>query len=291
MGGHGLFYISYCWLCKYWLIGIVAVKREGDTMNLGMNLFKKRKKNNSGFSLIEILLAIAILAIVIGPIFSAFITSAKVNMNARKTMAATNVAQTILEGFADKRYSDISSAIGNMGSVDLTGTSALSSVNDNYYNMQDHCGMMTVTNLSANSADRITVNSLTYDSTDLISGNGTRFLLVHINNGVDTVSINSMVAADAKAGMVTYDKELLHWTAGDLISGLVYTDIEMEGYHFDVVVTFLPMAQSDSDRYYSYCVTVSVYDADSGKDEDGDGAVDRLQDEVLMNTMIGGLAK
>lgn len=266
------------------MIGIVAVKREGDTMNLGMNLFKKRKKNNSGFSLIEILLAIAILAIVIGPIFSAFITSAKVNMNARKTMAATNVAQTILEGFADKRYSDISSVIGQIGSVDLTGTSALSSVNDNYYNMQDHGGMMTVTNLSANSADKITINAFTYDSPDLISGNG-------VAAGMDTVSINSMVAANAKAGMVTYDKELLYWTAGDLIAGLVYTDIELEGYHFDAVVTFLPMAQSDSDRYYSYCATISVYDADSGKDEDGDGAVDRLQDEVLMNTMIGGLAK
>ncbi len=273
------------------MIGIVAVKREGDTMNLGMNLFKKRKKNNSGFSLIEILLAIAILAIVIGPIFSAFITSAKVNMNARKTMAATNVAQTILEGFADKRYSDISSVIGNMGSVDLTGTSALSSVNDNYYNMKDHCGTMTVTNLSANRADKITVGPLTYNSTDLLSGNGTGFLFVHINDGVDTVSVNSSVAASAKASMVSYDKELLYWTAGDLIAGLVYTDIELEGYHFDAVVTFLPMAQSDSDRYYSYCVTVSVYDADSGKDEDGDGAVDRLQDEVLMNTMIGGLAK
>lgn len=260
-------------------------------MNQGMSLFKKRKKNNGGFSLIEILLAIAILAIVIGPIIGSFITSAKVNMNARKTMAATNVAQTIMEGFADKRYSDISGIIGNMGGVDLIGTSALSSVDNNYYNMQDNCaqldasGSVPLASLSAASANEIKIDTQTYKSTDLISGNATM--------GFDTVSINSMVAATAKTNLMTMtnDKMLLHWSDGSLLSSLVYTNIELEGYHFDVIVTFLPMAKSDSDIYYSYCATVSVYDADSRRDEDGDGEIDRLQSEVLLNTMLGGIAK
>lgn len=258
-------------------------------MNQGMSLFKKRKKNNGGFSLIEILLAIAILAIVIGPIIGSFITSAKVNMNARKTMAATNVAQTIMEGFADKRYSDISGIIGNMGGVDLIGTSALSSVNNNYYNMKDNCvqldasGSVPLASLSAASANEIKIDTQTYKSTDLISGNATM--------GLDTVSINSMVAATAKLALPTYDKIMMHWSDGSLISSLVYTNIELEGYHFDVIVTFLPMAKSDSDIYYSYCATVSVYDADSRRDEDGDGEIDRLQSEVLLNTMLGGIAK
>lgn len=258
-------------------------------MNQGMSLFKKRKKNNGGFSLIEILLAIAILAIVIGPVFSSFITSAKVNMNARKTMAATNVAQTIMEGFADKRYSDISSIIGNMGGVDLTGTSALSSINNNYYNMKANCvqldasGTAPLASLSAASANEIKIDTQTYNTIDLISGNATM--------GVDTVSINSMAAATAKLALATYGKIMMYWTEDDLLTALIYTDIELEGYHFDAVVTFLPMAKTNSDRYYSYCVTVSVYDADSRQDEDEDGEIDRLQGEVLLNTMLGGMAK
>lgn len=268
-------------------------------MNLSMKLWKKRKKNNGGFSLIEIVLAIAVLAIVIAPVFNSFITSARVNMNARKTMAATNVAQTILEGFADKKYSDIGASIGYMasGTVDLSGMSALSSVDNNYYNLKDNFsamsvgGPLTAAGLSAVSSNEITFAGSIYHSIDLISGNAVPILGANV--GADTVSINRIVALQAKQDLATNPKALMYWGGGtgQLIAALAYTDIELEGYHFDAVVTFLPMGKDRDDKYYSYCVTVSVYDANSGQDKDGDGVVDRLQDEVLMNVMLGGMPK
>ena len=56
-----------------------------------------KKKANQGFSLVEVVIAIAILAIVALPLFSAFAQSAKTNAKARKIMNATNLAQNIVE--------------------------------------------------------------------------------------------------------------------------------------------------------------------------------------------------
>lgn len=269
-------------------------------MKLCMKLFKKRKKNNSGISLIEIVLAIAVLAIVMTPVFNSFITSARVNMKARQTMAATNVAQTIMEGFADKRYPNIKTFISNISGVDQTGPYALSSVNENYYNMKDHSRQLGDTagtvlyaaGLNAVSANQISITGSIYNSVDLVSGNNPPVL--GSGMGADTVSINRVIAQAVKQDLETPgadNKALLYWTGGtnQLLAAIVYTDIEMEGYHFDAVVSFIPMAKSNSDQYYSYCVTVTVYDAEY--DPDGDGIyAERLQDEALLNVMLGGMA-
>ena len=57
------------------------------------------KLNNRGMSLIEILVAIAILAIVTGPILHSFVTAIKLNAKAKENQRATTAAQSIMEGF------------------------------------------------------------------------------------------------------------------------------------------------------------------------------------------------
>lgn len=71
---------------------------------------KKRKKiflkeysfrqlnNNAGFSLVELLIAVIILAIIVVPMLHGFVTSARMNGKARVTQRATTVAQDIMEG-------------------------------------------------------------------------------------------------------------------------------------------------------------------------------------------------
>lgn len=57
-----------------------------------------RKRKTAGFTLVELIIAVAILGIVISPLIANFIQSAKINRKAKISLNATNMAQDILEG-------------------------------------------------------------------------------------------------------------------------------------------------------------------------------------------------
>ena len=57
-----------------------------------------KSKNNKGFTLTELIIAVAVLGIVISPLVANFIQSARINKKARISLNATNMAQDIMEG-------------------------------------------------------------------------------------------------------------------------------------------------------------------------------------------------
>ena len=63
----------------------------------------ERKKKNSGFTLVELVVAVALFAIVIGPLFRAFSSSIQANSRARGVLKATSMAQSVLDNL--ERYS------------------------------------------------------------------------------------------------------------------------------------------------------------------------------------------
>lgn len=58
----------------------------------------KKQSNNKGFTLAELIIAVAIMGIVFGPIISNFVQSSRINKKAREELAATTMAQNIMEG-------------------------------------------------------------------------------------------------------------------------------------------------------------------------------------------------
>ena len=76
---------------------------------------KKTKKSNFGFSLIEVLLAVVLLAIVMVPLMQAVLSSMSINAKAKKQMAATDCAQTLIEHFEGMTYDDIRTLLQKPG--------------------------------------------------------------------------------------------------------------------------------------------------------------------------------
>lgn len=58
----------------------------------------RRKLNNQGVSLVELLVAIVILAIIVAPLLRAFVISTRTNVKAKERLRANDVAQNVLEG-------------------------------------------------------------------------------------------------------------------------------------------------------------------------------------------------
>lgn len=58
---------------------------------------KKDKKNNNGFSLLEVLVAITVLALLAGPLMHSFVTAANTNVKSKDRQRITAVAQNLME--------------------------------------------------------------------------------------------------------------------------------------------------------------------------------------------------
>ena len=109
-----------------------------------MRKLKNRKRGNQkGVTLFEVMIALALFAIIIVPVMKSFLTAVSVNKRSREVMIATDVAQEIMEGISGKTYQDVVHALGiaNSGGFSFaegdrktSGKYALSSINDGFYN-------------------------------------------------------------------------------------------------------------------------------------------------------------
>ena len=75
---------------------------DGSRSNGQLNT-RRDRMTDAGFSLVELLIAVTILAIIVIPLLHMFITSTRINVKSRQTLRATTVAQDIMEGL--KAYS------------------------------------------------------------------------------------------------------------------------------------------------------------------------------------------
>lgn len=220
-------------------------------MSLFMKL-KRKKLNNSGLTLIEIVVAIAVLAIVSGPLLKSFMLSSEINRKSRKSMCANDAAMMVMEGLADKSYSEIVSAltaVKTSGAVAASGKTSLSSVNNGFYNTGSNC---VAGNLATVSGCNITKVNTVFNSVSVAGKDLTKNMdfLMKIH---DSAWYNySLQVPTKETALYTYEG-----TAGMV---LVYGNVLSGSYNFDVVVSFIPLAETMQDVWYMYDIYLTVYD-------------------------------
>lgn len=69
-----------------------------------------RKMDDKGFSLVELLIAVCIMAIIVIPLVNSFLSSYRVNARSRQTLRATTLAQSEMEIFEKESIEDISNS-------------------------------------------------------------------------------------------------------------------------------------------------------------------------------------
>ena len=79
---------------------------------------KKNKNKNRGFTLVELIVAVALFSIVIGPLFRSFSSSIQANSRARRVLKATSLAQSVLDNI--ERYS-VKTLRDDMPNADIAG--------------------------------------------------------------------------------------------------------------------------------------------------------------------------
>lgn len=250
------------------------------------------KGNNKGFSLIEIIIGIGMLAVIVIPILHTFITSAQINRDSRQVMIQTEVAQTIMEGFAGKTYfgsngvkATVAGLVGIPTGDVASGNEALSTIDDNwfntggtYYNPVTPIDMSATNELASVAKDEVVWNGATITTSTMLSDNSVMASMNQVfADKIDLAFTAHTILSGTEARMIS---SWMDSTGRALFIG--YGNIHYEGYRFDAVVSFLPMAKSPTDLYYTYRILLTLYEYKPGMLAD-----ERFQ-HVLM-TMDGGI--
>ncbi len=195
-----------------------------------MKRIRRKAQNNKGFSLIEVLVTMLIIAILCVPLIRTFVTSANVNKKAKRIQNATDVAQSVAEYFANNSLEDLKKLVAD----------------DDYSLVEDSDGNQVIT--YSNVKDWRSGASLEYfqgaggekfyvDVT--MNGRSDEYIIPELKDFYGNASVSCMYQ------VYKYDKEAITRLKGydSDKSGIsksfdLYVDIDGESYNYYVTVTY-----------------------------------------------------
>lgn len=201
-------------------------------------LFNHKKMSESGFSLIEVLLAVVLLAILISPIIQVLYTSLSLNQKSRILMGATDCGQSILEYFESMTSEEIttllekdSGTLINMSCVGYNG----------YINKIAEASYLA--GVSGNSFSS-PYNGISDEHFEFARWEGLNYY-AKLNSG-------------ATKAYITYVDDAKKYYA--------FNDVEVNGYYYTVVVYIETDPTFSSETYTVDNIRIDVYYNDKKKD-------------------------
>ena len=197
------------------------------------------KKKQKGFSLVEVLCAITLLALVAAPIIQVIFSSLSVNAKSRKLLAATDLSSNIAEYISANTFEDYEIGAG-ASKVTVNG------IRNAYFGVDD-TGVET-TGLTICDGGYYTYGN----SSSALSGpkGDSASLSVITNQALKPTT-------DISNPPPTYSGKKLY-----------ITNVEYSGYTFDVAISILKNDAYSSNKYFTYDCFVDVLEP-AVYDEDG----------------------
>ena len=97
-----------------------------------MKKLLQKRKNNKGFSLVELIVVVAIMAVLIGVLVPTLVRNVEKSKKQKDISTVEEVRNQLTIGLADEKYSALSGTITcNNGKVDLVGSTANGITGDN----------------------------------------------------------------------------------------------------------------------------------------------------------------
>ena len=259
--------------------------------------WRKRKNNRKGVTLFEVMIALALFAIIIVPVMRSFVTAMTVNKRSREVMVATDVAQIVMEGITGKTYQEVVYALGICNAEGFkfetaddrknSGKYALTTINNGFYNS----GLRVLPVDIPGAVDVDDNNGWAESMTD------TEFTKAVVADAVNNMITVRLEAEDPlnpnldswdgnKANTenkISSDKILYYGFSSNTYAPeadgttipkaayMLYSRVQKDNHFYDVAVTLTPTAQNKimredddpdttRDIYFTYKVVVSVYE-------------------------------
>lgn len=121
-------------------------------------------KQNKGFTLVEVLIAITILAIIVTPLLHAFVTSSRTNAKAKQLMKATTLAQNVMEELKANSLEEVSRQFNNNDARTYTSKNSITKVATSSWEAILNGTVLEAVNTSDKEVEGLTVNSSIRDA-------------------------------------------------------------------------------------------------------------------------------
>ncbi len=149
-----------------------------------MKLFNRKKKNNKGFSLVELIVVVAIMAVLVGVLTPTLIKQVEKSKHQKDISAVAEIANCMTIALADEKYASMTCTITYTGATVTIGSGTVTELAPEGTSTSDFLGVV---------AENLGKTAYTYKSKLADGDTETTFVIAngHVTTSVESTEYNT----------------------------------------------------------------------------------------------------